>query len=572
MRLLLLTYLFHFTFLLANAQEKAVFHLHGDEKIRIPSVTLKGVMTAERSISNAFYFLYEAGYLAAVLDSTVTRNDNLNIYISPGKAYSWLNVNGHNADAEVIRHAGWGEKKLNGEPVSPQQISRGLNAIISYYEENGFPFASASLDSITTTDSRISASILVEKGPYITIDSVIVKGEELVTPSYIHGFTGIKPGDAYNQKLINDLPLRLRDIPFLTSIKSPEIIFTKEATKLVFYLAKKKASNFDGILGVLPDDNQPGKYLITGDIRLRLMNALEKGELIAFSFKKLQTQTQDLKTEFNYPFISGTPMGANLRLDLFKKDTTFLNVFRQASVQYITRAYNHLRGSISLRSATMLSLKNPELLTRLPDNADASTMLFGLGFHKENLDYRFNPRKGFSVDGSLATGKRTIKKHSEIPDTLYSNIELESRQYEILFSGRLFIPFFKRNTLLFSSENAWTISPNLFTNELHRIGGLRSLRGFDEESIYASAYSILTAEVRYLLETNSYASLFWNGAYYEANLPDEFVHDFPYGFGAGVSFETKAGIFSLNYALGSQKGNPIQVRNGKIHFGFTSFF
>ncbi|MCC6690169.1 MAG: hypothetical protein IT235_01425, partial [Bacteroidia bacterium] len=50
------------------------------------------------------------------------------------------------------------------------------------------------------------------------------------------------------------------------------------------------------------------------------------------------------------------------------------------------------------------------------------------------------------------------------------------------------------------------------------------------------------------------------------------VHDTPYGFGAGTSFETKAGIFSLDYALGSQLGNPIYLKSGKIHFGIVSYF
>ena len=46
----------------------------------------------------------------------------------------------------------------------------------------------------------------------------------------------------------------------------------------------------------------------------------------------------------------------------------------------------------------------------------------------------------------------------------------------------------------------------------------------------------------------------------------------PYGFGAGISFGTRAGVFSLSYALGSQRGNPILIRAAKIHFGFISLF
>jgi len=50
------------------------------------------------------------------------------------------------------------------------------------------------------------------------------------------------------------------------------------------------------------------------------------------------------------------------------------------------------------------------------------------------------------------------------------------------------------------------------------------------------------------------------------------MSDNPFGFGAGMSFETKAGIFSIMYALGKQFDNPIDMKSAKIHFGIISTF
>lgn len=111
-----------------------------------------------------------------------------------------------------------------------------------------------------------------------------------------------------------------------------------------------------------------------------------------------------------------------------------------------------------------------------------------------------------------------------------------------------------------------------FQNELFRIGGLKSLRGFDEESIHATGFAIFTLEYRYLLEENSYLYLFGEGAYVENVSRNISEYDTPYGFGAGISFQIKAGIFSLSYALGSQKQNPIDVKGGKVHFGIVNYF
>ena len=119
---------------------------------------------------------------------------------------------------------------------------------------------------------------------------------------------------------------------------------------------------------------------------------------------------------------------------------------------------------------------------------------------------------------------------------------------------------------------AFLYSPDIFENELYRFGGLKSLRGFDELTLLASQYLIGKIELRYLLEQNSYLALFANGAYYENRSGGNFIHDTPFGFGAGMTFETKLGIFSFNYALGKQFDNPILFRSGKIHFGLVNYF
>lgn len=115
------------------------------------------------------------------------------------------------------------------------------------------------------------------------------------------------------------------------------------------------------------------------------------------------------------------------------------------------------------------------------------------------------------------------------------------------------------------------LNENLFQNEMFRIGGIHSLRGFDELSISASTFGIATAEYRFLLDQNSNIYVFYDRAYYEQAEAETFFADRPYGFGAGIAFETRAGIFSVNYALGSQQNNPILFRSAKIHFGFVNF-
>jgi hypothetical protein len=118
---------------------------------------------------------------------------------------------------------------------------------------------------------------------------------------------------------------------------------------------------------------------------------------------------------------------------------------------------------------------------------------------------------------------------------------------------------------------------NLFIGEsitLIRLGGFSNLRGFDEESIYATSYGLINLEYRYLLGLNSFLQFFWNGAYIKNDATEivSLKEDTPFGFGAGFSFETKGGIFNIAYALGRQQNNPIDFRTAKVHFGSTGYF
>jgi hemolysin activation/secretion protein len=178
------------------------------------------------------------------------------------------------------------------------------------------------------------------------------------------------------------------------------------------------------------------------------------------------------------------------------------------------------------------------------------------------------------VLATIGAGNKIIKHNSKLDANIYNGLKLNSAQYNAELEAEVFVPIKNRSALKLGSRSAYLQNDNMFQNELYRIGGLKTLRGFDEESIYASSYSIFTLEYRYLLEENSYLYVFGDGAYYE-NQSVSYTgdrYDTPYGFGAGISFETKAGIFSINYALGKQFTNPINLKAGKVNFGIVNYF
>jgi outer membrane protein assembly factor BamA len=525
----------------------------------------------DKELQNLLFTCYNNAYLTAQYDSIIIDSISVKAYLNFGNQYKWAYLKKGNVDEGVLSEIGFREKIYSNKPVKYKDVKRVQEKIIKYYENNGYPFASIKLDSIIIGDNEISAQLKISRNEEIKIDSIVVKGTAKIIPVYMHNYLGIKPGNLYNESQLQKVNTRLRELSFVTLKEPSAVSFTNKFTKLILYLDKKRASQFDGILGVLPD-NKTGKILFTGDVRLKLQNGLGRGELIDLNWRRLQTQTQDLNVRLVYPFILRTPFGIDYNFKLYKKDTTFLDVNQNIGVQYLLIGGNYLKLFYNNKTSTLLSTKALENATTLPDYADVSSNMYGLGFKFERLDYRLNPRKGFSINVNASAGTKKIKKNPNLKPIVYEKLKLNSTQYNSDLEAAVFVPITNRNTIKVGNQSAFLYGESIFQNELFRIGGLKTLRGFDEESIFASAYSIFTLEYRFILEQNSYLYVFGDQAFYENKNVNQYVYDHPFGFGAGISFETKAGIFSINYALGRQFDNPIELRGGKIHFGIVNYF
>jgi outer membrane protein assembly factor BamA len=527
----------------------------------------------DKEIRTVLISLWNNGYLAARTDSIRQDSTLQTVYINPGALYLWTYLAPGNVDEEILNYAGYHKRNFRNDKFKVKDVARIQERILVWCENNGYPFASVKLDSVLfENDGRISASLNLTKNRFTKIDSIEIKGNLKTSEAFLYSYIGIAPGDPYEESKISNISPRLRELSFAREAKPFTILFTEKYTKLTLFLDKKKAGQFDGIVGILPDNNT-GKVLFTGDVRLRLQNSLRRGELIELNWRRLQTQTQDLKAHFSYPYILRTPAGVDYGIKLYRRDTSFLQVQQQFGLQYIFTGNTGIRAYVKNTSSTLLSTAGLETITSLPSTADISSISYGLGLHIEHLDYRFNPRKGYVLDFSWDIGTRTIKKNPGLNPVIYERLKLKTTAYSSSFIAQKFWPIGNRTAILTGVQSAWMFNSGfLLRNELYRIGGLNSLRGFDEESIFASSYAVATIEYRFLLEENSWFFAFFDQGWYENNSKDAFVTDTPYGFGTGVTFETKAGIFALTYALGSQFDQPIQFRSGKIHVGFIGLF
>lgn len=501
------------------------------------------------------------GYVLASIDHIEWRNDTAFVDFYLGKEFKDIVIAFDQEDAFIIRKTPkFNERLIAHLPFEPQLVEQLLQGVSDYLNSNGYPFSKVYLKLDKIHPSASVAHLIIEKGPLIVIKEILIKGESKVKGKYVQNAISIKEGDEYNKQNLQNISLKIEQIEFVKEIRPHEILFTPEGAKLYLYLESIPVSSVNGIVGLQPNPLTQ-KTTVTGDVKLKLLNIIKHGEELKINWKSLQPKTQELDLAFNFPFLFNTPFGIDTRFNLYKLDSTYLKTKIHLGIRYYLSGGSYIKVFYQAENANLLSGASS-----IPNNnlSAVSSNNYGIGLFRNRTDYLPNPSRGFLISLDVSAGRRKSK-----PDTGDSTIVSTTFRGDL--NVEVFIPITRRHVIRIANSTHTYYAPRIFQNELYKFGGLKTQRGFNEETLFATTYTTFTAEYRFLVDRNSHAFAFFDQSFYEDNTK-KYTQDHPFGFGLGYSFGTKLGIFSISYALGKQFNNPIQIRDGKVHFGYIAYF
>ena len=156
--------------------------------------------------------------------------------------------------------------------------------------------------------------------------------------------------------------------------------------------------------------------------------------------------------------------------------------------------------------------------------------------------------------------------------TVYSNKNLTSYQFHFFADLNYYLPINKLFIVKCQLNSALIQANQLLQQEQFRIGGLKTLKGFDEQSLFTNKYILANIEWRYLLPQNSSFILFYNQAWMNNQLSTSNANSIANGFGAGMQINTSNGQLSIYYALGKINNAEFNFNAAKIHFGYNQLF
>src|SRR5258705_573389 len=534
--------------------------------------------------------LQAKGFVNASLDSIFFDTVSAKLVLYLGQQYKWAHVNTTAADPQILSISGWNEKVFANKPIDFVQLKGFQERMLVYLENNGYPFAKISLDSIGLIEDSVNASLIIDKGPLYKIDSIRVYGNAKIANTFLQRYLEIPNGSIYDREKLMRISKKIHELSFAEEEQPSNMSLLGTGSVLNLYLKQRRSSQVNAIIGFLPNNDQLSskKLLITGEANINLQNAFGGGEALGLNWQQLQVKSPRLNIFYRHPYLFSSPLGIDFSFDMLRKDSSYLNINLNLGASYVLSEsqsgkifLQHLQTIISqggINDAKVIATKT------LPDIADVSSLALGLEFEKNKTNYRFNPRSGYQFRLGGSAGTKKIKKNNEILelkdpidpsfdfDALYDTVKLKSYQLRLMGSVAKYFPIGKQGTFKTAINGGTILSDNIYRNELFQVGGYKLLRGFDEESQYVSQYAVGTLEYRYLIGLNSFFFGFLDGGWGRSiSHSSKYTHTY-IGAGLGLALETKAGIFNLAWAVGKRDDTPFNLRQSKIHFGFVNYF
>ena len=178
-----------------------------------------------------------------------------------------------------------------------------------------------------------------------------------------------------------------------------------------------------------------------------------------------------------------------------------------------------------------------------------------LGFQFEykipKKDFFFNDKFNLKINPTF--GKRDTKENS-------------LDQFKIETSISYIWDISLRNKIFIKNRTGYLNSDSFIDNELFRIGGASSIRGFNEQSILTSNYSYFNFEYRYLTSNSSYFYTISDVGIVDSN-NSSFL-----GLGLGYLFFSNKSLVNISLAIGRQNNIPFETKNSKLIISWTNYF
>jgi len=426
-------------------------------------------------------------------------------------------------------------------------LEQNLNRVIQYLSDNGKTFSSLQLKNIHIEKENVYANLEIKESKENIISNIIIKGYEKFPKKFIKHYLKLKSKQILNTTIIEEKSKHLNSLPFSSELKKPQILFSKDSTIVFLYIKKQKSNNFDGFLG-FASNAETNKLEINGNVNLKLINNLNTGEELHLKYLSTADEQKKLNLKTKLPYIFSSPFSIEAELDIFKKDSTFTTNQQYLQLKY--PIYHNINIGTGIRFAKSTA----------PNNNLTTLQNFKTNEYTLNFEHIVTQQNNlFKTKNKTILELTTGKRKTETNNTPQQSIYLNSAHILNLNS---------KNSIYIKNESFYLITDEVLDNEMHFIGGINSIRGYQENSIPTYIYSHLNTEYRIQLNKTLYTHTVID--YGISKNPNKFDNLFGFGFGFGL--KSKNNLLRFVFANNKTNSEKIKFSNSQIHLSLNTSF
>lgn len=429
-----------------------------------------------------------------------------------------------------------------------KDLNVNLNAILKHYVDSGKTFSKLQLQKISIKNNTITAFLNISTSKTNTLNNIVIEGYKKFPKKFIKHYLNIKTNKKLNTTELEEKSAQINNLRFASESQKPGILFTKDSTEVYLYINKKKSNSFDGFLG-FSSNTETNKLEFNGNINLQLVNNLNTGEELHLKYQSTENEQRKLNLKTLIPFIFNSALSIEGELDIFKKDSTFTNT--QQNIKAFYQLNSNLKTGIGIEFTNSNALKNLS-----PTNTDYTKTNFSIHIqHFKPSTNKLFTNKTFT-NLKLSTGTRTD--------------ESKTKQQSISLSSEYHFNLNPKNIIYLKNISHYLISENILENEFDYIGGINSIRGFQENSIPSNLYSVLNLEYRIILNNAIYIHSVSDYGYTKNQINNTTNNLFGFGFGFGL--QTNNNILRFIFANSKTNDELVKFSNSKIHISLKTIF
>jgi outer membrane protein assembly factor BamA len=495
------------------------------------------------------------GYYGVQVD-TVRRNDSLICMYNQGSAYHLRRIRA--SENTFTQFKAVLQDDLPVDTASHLNITdlyRIYELILDRSIRNGYPFYQWKIDLDRHEKDSVDIIFSYHHGGLMLLDTLRWSPEVSIRSRIMRYVLGLGEKTPYNIDLLRSMSARLLEYDIMQLSESPRLYYSTSSYAIDLQGKPIKSSYFDGVLGLVRHQTT-GNYKLIGDIRLQLNNSFRSAERLFLSYRSLQDESIDFKAELQIPFFLSRNLGFRSSLNMFRRDSSFLEIAPTVSFSYVVNRNSSLTALLEWKWQTPINKNYGDLKGN------------GASYQAAGLRYRWysSPRPDPSIS------RMAIQFEATGGSKKYGDANQSRDQYRMAFAMEANAIVAKRWSFVAELKAEGLFSDSLQPAEYLRLGGFKNLRGFAEESLSSSAYAFYNLETRLFLERDTWMFVFFNAAFLPSKPNITSVINTANGFGLGLSLKTISGQLSFVYALGYVLPAAIDFNTTKIHIGYKLSF